>query len=115
MVEKRKKKSVTDRRYRHRTHKIAVSSILLEKGSVPFFEIAPIRDSMESIGLQFPISITPLDVPIGKYKYKVVHGNKRLSAALYLGWKVIPALIVPDLEKFKGRKKVRSVNKKQTT
>lgn len=53
-------------------------------------DLSELMTSMKQQGLLQPIRIQPAEVP---GKYDLIYGNRRITAARKLGWKLIPAIV----------------------
>lgn len=77
------------------------------RGSIAPIDVADLAKSIQSNGLQFPISVQPASdvsgvLPAGK-RYRIVAGHRRFKACLVLGMKEIPAFVREGLTEVAAR------------
>lgn len=77
------------------------------RGTIAPIDVADLAKSIQSHGLQFPISVQPrADVktylPDG-FRYRIVAGHRRFKACRVLGWKEVPAMVREGLTEITAR------------
>lgn len=77
------------------------------RGSIAPIDVADLAKSIQTNGLQFPISVQPISdvkitLPEG-YSYRIVAGHRRFKACKVLGLKAIPAFVRRGLTEIAAR------------